>query len=534
MLRKATAPDGYVFKGWYYDGKVYNPGDVFTVLAELADNDNKVHIKPVFEPYDEVPIRTTYIHWYANNGTSDVVKDDDLELNKDVPIKAAGTFSYEGHEFIGWAKSADASTPWLAYDSKTGKFTENGIEVTKVAADEKLPYDDLYAVWKVKTYKVTIKKVVEGTASDKNQQFTFTSSALQQANFGLKDGESKEFAEVPYGKIFNLREETGGAASAFRPSIVCVVTDDEGNKTTTTPENGADYTVDGDMEITYTNTRKTQPVVFKKIGSDTEAALPEAEFELWKTNSEGEKTGSAIATLVSGDNGYLIAGDKVQFDLETGSYRLVETQAPDGYGSRDADFTVTTSAVSSGSDNAEIKSPTNTERYYLVTVSDDPLPNLQVSKTVNGDYADRTKPFEFTFGLKDSAGATVTDSFTYNIYHMDGEETFIDGTGTISNGGTFELMHGQKIEIANLPFNSEATVTETLDSNYDAYISDVKTNTITVTMSEDRGISVRNQMKPIIITGIDGRSSAIIVVVLAAAAGVGMFMLKRAKRRRER
>lgn len=167
------------------------------------------------------------------------------------------------------------------------------------------------------------------------------------------------------------------------------------------------------------------------------------------------------------------------------------------------------------------------------TVTNTYAPDLTVAKTVAGDYADLTKSFEFTFGLKDSSGGDITGNFDYTIFHMSGEEKVVDSTGSISNGGTFELKHNQRIEIQNLPPNSEATVTEKQDTNYDTYIDgDTKTNKATVTMSEDKGVSVRNVMKPIIITGIDGRSAAIIVVVLAALAGVGLFALKRARRRR--
>lgn len=221
-LGKAGDPEGYVFQGWYYNGKIYNPGDVLVVLAELADDEDKVHLQPVYLPYDQVPVRNTHINWYTN--TKDITGNTiateltktvdtnvdadhtawgeyyaqpDLQLNTNVPILGSGAYSYEGYEFIGWAKSADASTPWLAYDSESGKFSENGVVVNYVAADEKLPYDDLFALWRIKTYTVTINKEVVGTEADAAKQFTFSSTALQQSNYGLKDGESKVFEEVP-------------------------------------------------------------------------------------------------------------------------------------------------------------------------------------------------------------------------------------------------------------------------------------------------------------------------------------------------
>ena len=36
------------------------------VLAELADDEDKVHLQPVYLPYDQVPVRNTHINWYTN------------------------------------------------------------------------------------------------------------------------------------------------------------------------------------------------------------------------------------------------------------------------------------------------------------------------------------------------------------------------------------------------------------------------------------------------------------------------------------
>lgn len=545
-LGKAGAPEGYVFVGWYYNGKVYNPGDVFVVQAELADDDSKVHLKPVFEPYDSVPVRVTHIYWYpntkdiaGNNITTELSKTvetridetgeyypmDDLQLNKNAEILSATAYQYPGYEFIGWAKDPDATTPWLAYDSTTGKFSENGVVVNNVAADERLPYDNLYALWRVKSYKVTVKKVVDGTAADKAQQFTFTSPALQQANYGLKDGEKKEFENISYGTKFTLTEETGGNASAFNPTISCVVTADDGTKTTTTPVNGAEYTVTGDMEITYTNTRNKQPVSFYKTGADLDnGPLSGGTFKLYKLDSEGKVTGDPLYTLISDTNGMLISGTTTQFDLELGDYRLIETTAPAGYDTETVDFTVAKTSVTKKSGNAEVEAPNENHSSYLFTITDTPLPELYVHKQVEGEYADLTAAFTFTLDLGDD-----TNEYDYIIYKTTDTNKTAITSGKISDGGTFELKDDQTIMIVNLPVGTEYKVAETNNSNYTAVINGNAEGTMT---REDVNVSFTNNLKPITITGIDGRSSAIIVVILAALAGVGLFALKRVKHHR--
>ena len=97
----------------------------------------------------------------------------DLQINEKVPAAAAATFTREGYKFIGWARQDE---PAGAYNAETGKVDENKYrekeltssdlwlqlnedgttytevgtthtDVTEVAADEKMPYHALYAVW---------------------------------------------------------------------------------------------------------------------------------------------------------------------------------------------------------------------------------------------------------------------------------------------------------------------------------------------------------------------------------------------------
>ena len=104
------------------------------------------------------------------------VSDTGIQLNEAVGIKPSSTFSNFGYTFIGWAKlhkegsgmadhkgnAVAAPTDGSVMDYaltednlylkfEDGKFlVENGTtwtETTYVAADEKLPYDDMYAVW---------------------------------------------------------------------------------------------------------------------------------------------------------------------------------------------------------------------------------------------------------------------------------------------------------------------------------------------------------------------------------------------------
>ena len=192
----ATAPEGQQFvywvlqawdedKGKYADTKTYVfPGDDFEVLlqdakaVELPESTPEhpkftytIQLRAEYAP-EEVPT-PTHLTWYANYEGGGSSTDNNLQINKAVDIKSADTFTRDGYEFIGWArvpttnddgtamdpayelspKDLTASDLFLIYDKKNNRFTtSDGTAVTQVAADEKYPYHDLYAVWKERAF----------------------------------------------------------------------------------------------------------------------------------------------------------------------------------------------------------------------------------------------------------------------------------------------------------------------------------------------------------------------------------------------
>ena len=118
----------------------------------------------------------THIWWFRNDGSDAFRKDDPIQVNKSVAIE--GTLTRSGYRFIGWAKvqqngdtpatTTDAG-PYLFYGDD-GAFhlnSKTGTVVTKVAADEQMPYDNMYAVWvpelKIKVTGNTDTKTYNGS-----------------------------------------------------------------------------------------------------------------------------------------------------------------------------------------------------------------------------------------------------------------------------------------------------------------------------------------------------------------------------------
>ena len=222
----ATAPEGMQFLHWvvqkyntqtekYEDTNttVY-PGDIYDVLkanAKVVENAGSTSENPSFTytvqlraEYGPTEAPTpTHITWYANNGTDEKVEDkgDDnngLHVNEAVNIKPADTFTYPVHKFLGWARLEEGQRPtedtelWLVYDEATNSFTHDGTAATQVAADERTPYHDLYAMWEEE--EVTIEYKV---ASDcENMGAVSPASETIKAVTGTASGSTATPAET--------------------------------------------------------------------------------------------------------------------------------------------------------------------------------------------------------------------------------------------------------------------------------------------------------------------------------------------------
>ncbi len=204
-FRAPVAPKNKVFIGWDIVGtdtvEKLQPGAQFEVSSDYA-TDGVVTLKALYNSFgseEEVPV--SHIDWYANNtktavyvtGTTEDgqditqtqllhVSDAPIQLNAGVDIRPESTFTNSGYKFLGWAKLHDddgtlkdhkdsavvAATEgnmdyalteanlYLKYEN--GKFFVEAdgkwVETAQVAADENLPYDDLYAVWKEEFFYV--------------------------------------------------------------------------------------------------------------------------------------------------------------------------------------------------------------------------------------------------------------------------------------------------------------------------------------------------------------------------------------------
>ena len=265
------------FKGWKlqtWNGSEYvdkseailNPGDPFTVLKadakqepRLDDEGNQmvdengqpqyIYTVKLVAVYDEFEAPDpTHISWYSNvqtvDGTNltinkfthptatesedgkgwfvtDKYDEDgelDLQINEAIDIRPADTYSYPGLKFLGWAKSKDATADDLFLKYEDGVFkakdsTDAWVTVTQVAADERTPYDDLYAVWEEQYFYVyhssdgTVEKISLGGV----ETYNITSKVKGDYIYG---GYYKDYAKKGSYDIANPAEYTSAVSGS--------------------------------------------------------------------------------------------------------------------------------------------------------------------------------------------------------------------------------------------------------------------------------------------------------------------------------
>lgn len=339
------------------------------------------------EPGDN---QQTHIWWFENYAADNEERhnssrqDENISVNETVGIESAPT--RYGYTFLGWARipkttsgsaaGTDGNPPtgkvlelnandlYLKYENGEFKLNDsssadNGKTVTKVAADEKQDYHDMYAVWDKKKYTVTVIKETPGV-THQNIPFQFTPAGFPDSvetgssDFWLVgnpsgaevDDEfyphSKVFENVPYGTQFTITETVGDYIVSVKYD--CTDADDTAkNVSNQETENGGQITVDGNITVTFTNTLKEVPLKVVKIDQSGKP-LAGASFE-------GDLIeGGSITTSITGsgdDAEAVIINDEA---VPLGEYTITETEAPAGYLPLEGDIVITIADNAAGTD----------------------------------------------------------------------------------------------------------------------------------------------------------------------------------------
>ncbi|GLC79655.1 hypothetical protein LBYZC6_17690 [Lacrimispora brassicae] len=162
--------------------------------------------------------------------------------------------------------------------------------------------------------------------------------------------------------------------------------------------------------------------------------------------------------------------------------------------------------------------------------------SVTVSKTVTGDYADKTKEFNFIISFMNEAGSKLPEGtqflYTGSIISGSGAAAPIGGMLTLDSNGeaSFPLKHGQQITVVGVPINSKVKIAEVPAAGYTTsyrYGNEIYTEeetevyTLTGTVKTFAFINSRAAVVPTGVSTGSSKSLAFLVLPILLVAGLG-------------
>ena len=250
-----------------------------------------------------------------------------------------------------------------------------------------------------------------------------------------------------------------------------------------------------ETELTIKN--KLYTFTIKKADADTNEPLEGVKFSLYKQRTVDGVTNfeplSGYDELMTNSDGIV---PEINNTLPAGSYQLREITPKNGYQplSSYVFFTISETGVIRLAEHPEatMTDAVDVERgtvAKVITIKNRANALLAITKTVTGEFGDRTKPFTFT--VTGDLGETV------DVYENGSKkETLPVSQGKV----TFKLRHGETIAL-KLPMGKEITISEA-NENYTTTwkLNDENATTgsgTTVTLTADATLAVTNHLNAI-------------------------------------
>lgn len=339
----------------------------------------------------------------------------------------------------------------------------------------------------VKKQTLTIKKIVKNGDNKDNFTFHIYFSNLEKnvkykykkgdaetafasdkdgtadVTFTLADNESVVFEDIPENTKYQVTEDANKYYASYEiADAVKTVQQKNANEQTDQSLSTGTETVDADENaaVTFTNTGKEPDVPkteklkirIKKIWNDNEDAGNTRPGNITVYLMQDENIIKNIE--LNADNGWEAEIDGLEVLKEDGKteYKYsVNEENVSGYDSN----VVESEETDAAGDGGKVK-------VFTITNTKTETGSLKVSKTVEGNGADRNKAFKFKVELK-NGGNPVS-----GVYPLDGTAGSKTGTIVFDENGmaSFELPDGESIVITGLPVGADYTVTENAYKNY--------------------------------------------------------------------
>ena len=280
--------------------------------------------------------------------------------------------------------------------------------------------------------------------------------------FDLSDKEEMVFENLPVNCVYQITEDASDYYASYEISdAVNVVQQKQDNAQANQSLSTGKETVDDgeNAVVAFTNTGKestetkteTTKILIKKIWDDgnNAAGIRPKDVTVYVMQDE-----NVIKNVVlNEENGWQaeVDGlDVLQKDGKTQYKYSVQEAGVNGYVSK-------VEESEEVDDNTKIK-------VFTITNTAVQTGTLRVSKTVDGNGADKDKAFQFAVSLQKD-GKPITGT-----YDLDDKSGTKSGTIVFDENGksSFELKHNESIAVAGLPIGSEYTITENTYKYYDA------------------------------------------------------------------
>lgn len=298
---------------------------------------------------------------------------------------------------------------------------------------------------------------------DAETAFASDKDGAADVTFTLADNESVVFEDIPENTKYQVTEDANKYYASYEiTDAVKTVQQKNANEQADQSLSTGTETVDADENaaVTFTNTGKEPDVpeteklkiMVKKIWNDNEDAGNTRPGNITVYLMQDENIIKNIE--LNADNGWEAEVDGLEVLKEDGKteYKYsVNEENVSGYDSN----VVESEETDAAGDGGKVK-------VFTITNTKTETGSLKVSKTVEGNGADRNKAFKFNVELK-NGGNPVS-----GVYPLDGTAGSKTGTIVFDENGkaSFELSDGESIVITGLPVGADYTVTENAYKDY--------------------------------------------------------------------
>ena len=339
-----------------------------------------------------------------------------------------------------------------------------------------------------------LEKNTEYSYEKSGVKYTFTSDENKAADvaFTLADKDGIVFEGIPEAARYKITEDANSYYASYEITDTVKVTQQKqvNSQTDQSLSTGLETVDKGENAVvTFTNTGKEPDVPetekikvkIKKVWNDNENAGNTRPGSITVYLMQDENVIKNIE--LNADNGWEAEVNGLEVFKEDGktAYKYsVNEENVSGYESE----TVESEEADAAGNGSKVK-------VFTITNTKNETGSLKVSKTVEGNGADRSKAFKFKVELK-NGGNPVS-----GVYPLDGTTGSKTGTIVFDENGkaSFELSHDESIVITGLPAGTEYLVTENAYKEYES--SDNGSYSGKINGSEEAQINIINTYKEV-------------------------------------